>query len=97
MHSAEYWIDHLKMKQHPEGGYYAETYRAEGIIPLTSLPVTFKGDRNFSTAIYFLLEHPHFSAFHRIQSDEIWHFYSGSSLQIFVIHPSGKLEILKLG
>ena len=37
----------------------------------------FDGQRPFSTAIYFLLEGNQFSAFHRIKSDECWHFYAG--------------------
>lgn len=97
MHSAAYWIDKLNLQPHPEGGYFAEVYRAEGVIPSSVLPMGFNGGRNFSTSIYYLLQHPQFSAFHRIGSDELWHFYSGNGLNIFVIHPSGKMEILKLG
>ncbi len=97
MHSADYWIDKLKLQSHPEGGYFSEAYRAEGIIPSSVLPAGFNGERNFSTSIYFLLQYNQFSAFHRIRSDELWHFYSGGSLDISVIYPSGKLGILKLG
>jgi uncharacterized protein len=61
------------------------------------LPERFKGDRYFSTAIYFLLEGKQFSAFHRIQSDELWHFYSGAGLHIYVLHQDGRGELLKLG
>lgn len=97
MYPASYWIDRLNLRLHPEGGYFAETYRAAGTIPAAALPTGFKGERNFSTSIYFLLQYPQFSSFHRIQSDELWHFYSGNPLNIYVIHSSGNLEILKLG
>jgi hypothetical protein len=50
-----------------------------------------------STAIYFLLEGHQFSAMHRIKSDEAWHFYAGSPLTVFVIHPDGRREDLVLG
>ncbi|GHB84265.1 cupin domain-containing protein [Persicitalea jodogahamensis] len=95
---ASYWVDKYQMQPHPEGGYFVETYRAAEQIPHAALPERFGGSRSFSTAIYFLLEGHHFSALHRIQSDEVWHFYAGDPLEVFVIHPeSGALEIIRLG
>ncbi len=95
---ASYWVDKYRMQPHPEGGYFVETYRAAEQIPHAALPGRFSGDRSFSTAIYFLLEGHHFSALHRIQADELWHFYAGDPLEVFVIHPeSGTLEIIRLG
>jgi hypothetical protein len=82
---------------HPEGGYYRETYRSNEKFAGSGLPSRFKGDRTFSTAIYFLLEHGNFSAFHRIKSDECWHFYAGQTLLIHVLHADGQLETVKLG
>jgi uncharacterized protein len=96
--SAAYWVEKYQMQAHPEGGYFTETYRAAGQIPQAALPEAFAGDRSFSTAIYFLLEGHHFSALHRIQADELWHFYAGDPLEVFVIYPdSGRLEIIRLG
>lgn len=97
MVNATYVIDRFQMQKHPEGGYYKQTYRSDEFIKAEFLPARFKGDRLFSTAIYFLLEGNDFSAFHRIRSDELWHFYYGSALQIFIIHPDGKMEIINLG
>ncbi|MGA0560466.1 cupin domain-containing protein [Larkinella sp. VNQ87] len=94
---AHYWIDAYRMQAHPEGGYFAETYRSPEMIPQQALPARFSGDRSFSTGIYFLLENHHFSALHRIQADEMWHFYAGGPLNVYVIDPSGKLEIIQLG
>jgi len=85
------------MQPHPEGGYYKETYRSAESINQTALPKRFLGDRSFSTAIYFLLEQGNFSAFHKIRSDECWHFYAGETLEVYVIHYNGKLEVVKLG
>jgi len=96
MQTAKDFIAHYELQQHPEGGYYKETYRSKGVINKECLP-TFDGDRNFSTAIYFLLEKGNFSAFHRIKSDECWHFYAGNSLLFHVIHENGNLETIKLG
>jgi predicted cupin superfamily sugar epimerase len=53
--------------------------------------------RNCSTSIYFLLQQDQFSAFHRIASDEIWHFYCGGTLIIYEIEQDGSLTEHVLG
>ncbi|MEN9685723.1 MAG: hypothetical protein RLZZ28_1509 [Bacteroidota bacterium] len=82
---------------HPEGGYYRETYRSAVQIAQNALPVGFSGDRVLSTSIYFLLEKGNFSAFHRIKSDECWHFYAGDPLLIHVIENNGNYQLIRLG
>jgi uncharacterized protein len=90
-------IAQYQLQSHPEGGYYLQTYCSAEMIQKDALPDRFKGNRYFSTAIYFLLEGKQFSAFHRIQSDELWHFYTGAGLHIFILYPDGTGELLKLG
>ena len=90
-------IKHYNLLPHPEGGFYRQTYAATEQILRDALPERFDGNRSFSTAIYFLLPFGNFSAFHRIKSDEVWHFYEGCALHIHVIHPNGNYECLKLG
>ncbi|MER3482543.1 MAG: hypothetical protein C4332_04720 [Meiothermus sp.] len=95
MRDARFWIEHLGLEPHPEGGYYRQSYKSGEIID--DLPERYAGPRAFSTAIYFLLQHPNFSAFHRIASDELWHFYAGSPLTVWIISPEGALSTLRLG
>ena len=90
-------IEYLQLTAHPEGGYYKQTYRSKEYVDQKCLPARFQGDRHYSTAIYYMLAGEDFSAFHRIQSDELWHFYEGSSLNIYVINDLGELSIIKLG
>lgn len=97
MQSAQQLISQFKLQKHPEGGWYKETYRSSENIPQAALPARFKGPRVFSTAIYFLLEQGNFSAFHRIKSDECWHFYSGDPLLLYVIEMNGTLTTVILG
>src|SRR5687768_10678593 len=96
MHPAEYWIDNLNLKAHPEGGFYKETYRSPETIPTSGLPFRFNAPKSFSTAIYFLLRSQDKSSFHRIKSDELWHFHYGSTLHIYVLHETNVSEF-KLG
>ncbi len=74
MTSASALIDHLDLRPHPEGGWYRETWAA-------SAPV---GERPASTAIYYLLEAGQTSHWHRVDADEIWHFYAGDPLTLMV-------------
>jgi hypothetical protein len=97
MIDSEYLIDHLGLKKHPEGGWFREVYRSEEILPEDALPERYAGGRHISTSIYFLLEGNDFSAFHRLGSDETWHFYSGCPLRLLLIHPDGTSASILLG
>ncbi len=81
--NASFWIEHLKLQPHPEGGWFAETYRADDVF------ATQRGERSACTAIYFLLKAGDVSKFHRIASDELWHFYAGAPIRIHVLDGSG--------
>jgi len=80
-----------------EGGYFAETYRSPEVLPPAALPSRYSGDRNFGTAIYFLLTPDTFSAMHRLKSDEIYHFYLGDPVTMLILHPAGESEVVTLG
>jgi predicted cupin superfamily sugar epimerase len=90
-------IDRLKLTPHPEGGYFRETYRAAETIDAAALPRRFGAGRSISTAIYFLLEARQRSHLHRIQSDEVWHFYAGDPLIVVEIDTAGGLKTTQLG
>jgi uncharacterized protein len=95
--TARYWIEKLQLEAHPEGGYFRQTYRSDVMIAREALPAGFAGARAASTAIYFLLEGENFSAFHRLRSDEVWHFYAGDPLVVHVISPEGSYSSILLG
>lgn len=95
--TVESLVSSLGLLPHPEGGYYRETYRSSEHMPANALPARFGGDRLFSTAIYYLLGPGDFSAFHRIKSDETWHFHAGSTLHIHVIDKAGAYRKIRLG
>lgn len=97
MKDNKFWVTTLDLLPHPEGGYYRETYRSQSTIPHTGLAAGFSGERLVSTAIYFLLEAGNFSAFHRIRSDEMWHFYDGFPIGIHMISPDGEYRLMKIG
>ena len=97
MRTAQQIIDHLQLQPHPEGGFFKETYRSSELILKDSLSSNYNGQRNCSTCIYFLLTPDTFSAFHRINQDEVWHFYDGSPIDLHCISPDGIHEQIIIG
>ena len=97
MTEIEHIIKTFDLQPHPEGGFFKEMYRSSGSIPQTNLGTQFSGDRNYATAIYFLLTSDTFSAFHRIKQDEIWHFYKGAPIRLHVISEDGIHKKISIG
>jgi predicted cupin superfamily sugar epimerase len=88
----------LNLKPHPEeGGYFIETYRSSETISQKALPSRYKGLRALGTAIYYLLTPETFSAMHRLQSDEIFHFYLGDPVEMLQLWPDGSGRVVILG
>jgi len=85
-------ISDLELIEHPEGGYYRETYRS-----VASVLTNGGSQRSALTNIYFLLTSDTFSAWHRIDADETWHFYQGTGIVISIIDRDGNLEDRRLG
>lgn len=97
MITAEKLVKLLGLKSHPEGGYYRETYRSDEIIRKGALPERYTGNRTYGTAIYYLLTRETFSAFHRIKTDEIYHFYLGDPVELVQLLPDGSGCMVRLG
>jgi len=97
MNQAASWIERLGLIPHREGGYYREIYRSEDLISTGGLPPRFTGSRALATSIYYLLAGRQVSYFHRLRSDEVWHFYLGTRLTLAVLRPAGGLDEINLG
>lgn len=94
---AKLYIKQLQLSPHPEGGYFREVYRSDETITHSNLPSRYSSSRGFSTSIYFLLEGSEVSKFHRLKSDEQWHFYDGSTLILYTIDKDGILNKTLIG
>ena len=79
-------VNQLSLLSHPEGGYYAETYRSDEELLQIGLPSRFTGNRDVMTMIYYMLTWEDQSAFHKIKSDEIWNFYYGDPVRVYMIN-----------
>ena len=80
-------VETLGLAPHPEGGWYAETWRHEPA----------GGGRAAGTAIYYLLAAGQRSHWHRVDATEIWHHYAGAPLRLAVQAGDGPAEQITLG
>ncbi len=96
--SAKEVIDIMGLQPHPEeGGFFIETHRSKEILGVANLPGRYNGDRCHSTAIYYLLTPDTYSHMHKLESDEIFHFYAGDPCEMVQLHPDGSGETVLLG
>lgn len=77
----------LGLRPHPEGGWYAETWREPAP----------EGERPASSAIYYLLRSGERSAWHRIDATEVWHHYAGAPLELRLSRDGVRVETHRLG
>jgi predicted cupin superfamily sugar epimerase len=80
-------VQRLQLAPHPEGGMYAETWRAPAA----------DGERPSGTAIHFLLRAGDRSHWHRVDATEIWHFYAGDPLELQVSPDGRRVDTSVLG
>jgi uncharacterized protein len=77
-------ISSLGLTPHPEGGHFREVFRSDARVQ----PLDERSDRPALTTIYFLLARGEVSRWHRVASDEAWHYYEGEPLELFVMDPA---------
>ncbi|MHC4561721.1 MAG: cupin domain-containing protein [Planctomycetota bacterium] len=87
-------INRLGLRPHPEGGWFRETYRSSLVIP--AAVAGRQAERHCSTAIYYLLTASDVSNFHRLGSDEVFHFYCGDPVTMVHLGQAG-CETITLG
>ncbi len=73
-------INTLSLQKHPEGGYYREIYRSPEVFKKSKDQI-----RSCGTIIYYLLEGHDYSRFHRLRSDEMWHYHQGECIELNII------------
>ena len=92
MDRAAHLIRELGLLPHPEGGHYRETFRSTTVIQAHG------GQRAALTEIYFLLRRGECSRWHRVRSDESWHWYEGDTLELLTCtSEDAAIETQRLG
>jgi predicted cupin superfamily sugar epimerase len=73
----------LGLAPHPEGGYYRELFRSRRMVRTDDG----RSERWAATTIYYLLRGSDVNRWHRVASDEIWHWYEGAPLELHLLDP----------
>jgi len=95
--TAQQLIDHLKMQLIPsEGAWFAPTYVSSEAIAGEAVSHV-SGMHHAYSAIYALETRRDFSALHRLATDELWHFYGGSAIEMLLLYPDGHGETVVIG
>lgn len=76
------WAERLGLQRHPEGGWFAETWRSRLNLPAGALPARYQGERSLATSIMFLLLPEEVSAWHLVRSEELWIHQRGGPLAL---------------
>ncbi|MFC4993317.1 cupin domain-containing protein [Rubritalea tangerina] len=80
------------LEPHPEGGNYREVFRSIHKVDAKNL-----GTRSALTHIYFLLEKPEKSCFHKVSSEEVWNLYKGEGIRLYQWDgESDEVEVIEL-
>jgi uncharacterized protein len=89
----------LGLKPHPrEGGWYVRTYEAGELVAAEAFADgRYASARRTGTAIYYLLEPDTFSEMHRLQSDEVFHFYAGDAVEMLQLREGGRGAVVVIG
>lgn len=83
--SAAEIVRHLDLKPLPvEGGFYRVTYTSDLQLPASVLPPSIRSERPAKSVIFYLLTADMKSRLHRLEIDEMWHFYMGDSVDLHV-------------
>jgi len=82
MNNPEGLIKKLRLIPHPEGGYYAESFRDE------------KGNVSL---IYYFLKKGQISHWHKLTKNEILHFYDGDPIKIYLSTDKKNVSNVLLG
>ena len=91
-------IKHLGMEKIPvEGCWFKLTYTSTDQLEAAALPARYGSPRPAGGAIYALVTREDFSAMHKLKTDELWHFYQGDPIELLLLHPDGRSEVIVLG
>jgi predicted cupin superfamily sugar epimerase len=82
-----------------EGGLFRRSYLSADVLAAAHLPPRYRSDKPAGSAIYYLLtDNPDsFSALHRLPTDEIYHFYLGDPVELFLLVSDSESRMVILG
>jgi predicted cupin superfamily sugar epimerase len=90
-------IELLQLQANATCGFVRVTFTSKLQIAAGGLPAPFADGRPLGSGLYFLVE-PHAPVRpHRIRNDQLYHYYIGDPLEVFLLHEGAPAERLVVG
>jgi predicted cupin superfamily sugar epimerase len=87
----------LQLEPNATCGYVRVTFVSRQSIAPGGLPAPFADGRPLGSALYFLVTPEAPVRLHRIRNDQLYHYYLGDPLEVFLLHADGKAERVVVG
>src|SRR3979490_252217 len=87
----------LKLETNATCGFVRLTYVSKQAIAADGLPAPFADGRPLGSALYFLVTPEAPVRLHRIRNDQLYHYYLGDPLEVFLLHSDGRAERVIVG
>jgi uncharacterized protein len=87
----------LELEPNATCGSVRVTYTSPLAIAPGGLPAPFAAGRPLGSALYFLVTPDAPVRLHRIRNDQLYHYYLGDPLELFLLHGDGQAERVIVG
>jgi predicted cupin superfamily sugar epimerase len=87
----------LKLEPNATCGFVRVTFLSKEKIAPGGLPAPFADGRPLGSALYFLVTPDAPVRLHRIRNDQLYHYYLGDPLELFLLHADGTHERVVVG
>lgn len=87
----------LKLEPNATCGFVRVTFLSEKKIAPGGLPAPFADGRPLGSALYFLVTPDAPVRLHRIRNEQLYHYYLGDPLELFLLHADGSHERVVVG
>ena len=78
-------------------GFVRQSFLSPRTIAPGGLPAPFSDARPLGSALYFLVTPDAPVRLHRIRNDQLYHYYLGNPLEVFLLHAGGRSERVVVG
>ncbi len=87
----------LQLAPNATCGFVRVTFASTAVIAAGGLPAPFAGERPLGSALYFMVTSGAPVRLHRIRNDQLYHYYLGDPLELFLLHEDGSFERIVIG
>jgi hypothetical protein len=87
----------LKLEPNKTCGFVRETYKSDLAIAPGGLPAPFADGRPLGTALYFMVTPEAPVKLHRIDNDQLYHYYLGDPIEVLLLSENGDSELVVVG